>query len=460
MIFGKETPERNGLSVLRIAAFFCLLFFFGALGCKSPQAKVEKQLGPIRAEWQTNVMTQMKPPERPVDWPAAVALMRENNLRLKQARVEITNAHHAVVQIFRDLVPTLNMRAGLSKSVQSLASTSLSDVTFSADSFFNVPGFVNMGARLYAARLYEYRARVAYALAEREQTIALYKLFEGIQEASDSLGRLGAQKANAIAMESVDPWSGKILRSEADLRDLAWQRERKSLQQTAGELFGNRNVEWVFKTNGLPELNYGAAPLDLKNTNRVADLQMRLVAIEYESARAQLLGIKLRYWPELNIFVSGPPIYSRQAGTDIFWDASQVRASADVFWTIDTRGYVSRQLKETKVQQELQRERLRLEAALLVDRLLFTQKIIASTTEQLARVRGQLKLLLAIPPSQTYFAIQQYANDYHSLTSKEVALRRELADLNSLFWFVDDAAWPEQNIRQMDQPMTETEAHP
>jgi hypothetical protein len=449
----------NGLPVLRIASFFCLLFLLGSAGCKSPQTKVEKQLGPIRAEWQTNVLTQMKPPRREVDWPAAVALMRENNLRLKQARVEITNAHHSVVQIFRDLVPTLNLRAGMSKTVQSLASSSFSDVTFSADSFFNVPGFVSMAARLYAARLYEYRTRVAYALAEREQTIALYKLFEGIQEAADSLGRLGAQKANARIMETVDPWSGKLLRSEADLRDLAWQRESKGLQQTAGDLFGNRNVEWIFKTNGLPELNYGVNPLKLSDTNRVADLQMRLVAIEYEAARAQLLGIKLRYWPELNIFVSGPPIYSRQAGTDVFWDASQVRASADVFWTIDTRGYVSRQLKETKVQQELQRERLRLDAALLVDRLLFTQKIIASTSEQLRRVRAQLKLLLAIPPAQTYFAIQQYANDYHSLTTKEVGLRRELADLNTLFWFVDDSAWPGQDLRKIDHPMTESEMH-
>ncbi len=442
---------------MRTAALCCFLLFFGAVGCRSPRTKIEKQLGPIRSEWQTNVLTQTKLPQKVVDWPAAVSLLQENNIRLKTARVEITNAHHSVVQIFRDLVPTLNLRAGMSKSIESLASSSLSDVTFSADSFFNIPGFVNMGARLYAARLYEYRARVAYALAEREQTVALYKLFEGVQEAADSSERLGAQKANAMAMEAVDPWSGKLLRSEADLRDLAWQREKKTLQQTAGDLLGNRNFEWILKTNGLPELNYGAMPLNLMDTNRVGDLQMRLVAIEYEAAHAQLLGIKLRYWPELNIFVSGPPIYSRQAGTDTFWDARQVLASADLFWTIDTRGYVSRQLKETKVQQELQRERLRSDAALLVDRLLFTQKIINSTSEQLRRVRGQLKLLLAIPPAQTYFDIQQYANDYHSLTAKEVGLRRELAELNTLFWFVDDRAWPNQDLRKMDQPNNLTE---
>jgi hypothetical protein len=75
--------------------------------------------------------------------------------------------------------------------------------------------------------------------------------------------------------------------------------------------------------------------------------------------------MKLRYWPELNIFVSGPPVYQRSAGVDRFWDADDVRVSADLFWTLDTRGQLGRAIRQTKRQQELQRERYKEETLAL-----------------------------------------------------------------------------------------------
>ena len=75
------------------------------------------------------------------------------------------------------------------------------------------------------------------------------------------------------------------------------------------------------------------------------------------------------------------------------------------------------------------------------DRLLFTQELIQSVEKQLARVEAQLALLLAVPPAQDYFAIQKYTVDYRSLTQQQLQLKRELSELNALFWFVDDYAW-------------------
>jgi hypothetical protein len=154
-----------------------------------------------------------------------------------------------------------------------------------------------------------------------------------------------------------------------------------------------------------------------------------------------MLGLKLRYWPELNIFVSGPPIYQRNAGTERFWDADDLRMSADLFWTIDTRGHIGRSIRQTKRAHEIQRERQREEALSLMNRLLFTQELTGSVQRQLARVESQLALLLAVPPSQNYFAIQKYAYDYRTLTQQQLQLRRELSELNALFWFVDEQAW-------------------
>ena len=422
----------------------CILALLFA-GC-SPQKKVAQHLNQLRYEWQTNLVHQANLPERVLDWPEAVAIMQENNLALKQARIELINAREAVRQVFKDLIPSLNLRAGVSKQLTSLDRITAEDITFSANSFFSIPGVVNFSARLYTTRLYLLRAEAAYRLAEREQIIDLYRLFIGAEELRENFNRFSVQRATATAMEQVDPFSGRLMLTELQSRELINEREAESLQDRAAVLLGSRDYQWVFSTNGLPELRYHEAPLPLSDTNRVAQLQLKLLAIELEAARATLQGLKLRYWPELNIFITGPPIYQRFSGNEVWWDSDSLRANADLFWTIDTRGQVRRMIRQTARQQALQLERYREETLALMNRLLFTQELINSVELQLRRVNAQLQILLAVPPPQDFLAIQTYAADYRNLTQEQMRLRRELAELNSLFWFVDEAAWAQQVV--------------
>lgn len=395
----------------------------------------------LRVQWSTNLERQVNLPERVLDWPAAVEVMHANNLKLRQTRTDLTNAQEAVRQVFKDLIPSLNLRAGVTKRLTDISAISPDDVTLSADSFFNVPGVVSLYSRFYAARLLEMRTRVVRELTEREQVIELYRTFFNAVELHDQRARLERQRATAHAMEQVDPFTGRLMQTELQSLDLALARDVKGLQDRLSEILGSREYRWVLATNGLPELRYQENPLPLTDTNRVAQMQMRLLAIELEAARAQLLGMKLRYWPELNIFVSGPPIYSRRAGTDRFWDSEDVQASADLFWTIDTRGNLGRSIRQTRRQQDLQKERYRQESLTLMNRLIFTQQLIDSVEAQLGQVESQLAILLAVPPAQNYAALEKYSQDYRNLTLQQIQLRRELSDLNALFWFVDELAW-------------------
>lgn len=411
------------------------------LACRSPQERVGQRMETLRAEWQTNVLRQSQLPVREIDWPGALAELQANNLKLRQARNEVTNSREAVRQIFRDLTPTLNLRAGITKNLESLGSTTLDDITFSADSFFNVPGLVSFGARLYAARLFQLRAEAALELTEREQTVELYKLFLLAQETQLQAEHLGIQRTTASAIREIEPFTGQMMLTETELRKLASTRETETLQHRAAELLGSRAYQWKFVTNGLPDLPYDREPIPLQDPNRVAQLQMKLMAIELEAARAQLNGIKLRYWPELSVFVSGPPIYQRAFGRERFWDAGELRASADMFWYLDTRGYIARQLRQVRRQQSIQQERLRNESVALIDRLLYTQTLIESVREQASQVDRELEILQAVPPAQNYPALMKYADDYRVLAEQQRQLRRELAELNTLFWFVDEDAW-------------------
>ncbi|GEM_PF-1359703 len=424
-----------------LSAFLALAGFLAA--CRSPQERVGERLGDLRLFWQTNLVRQTNLPNRELTWAAAAAKLRANNLKLRQSYNDVVNSREAVRQIFRDLIPTLNLRTGVAKKLNDISNVNFDDVTFSADSFFNVPGLVSFGARLYVSRLMQLRAETAYRLTQREQFITLYKLFWAAQDNQTQQDHLANQRTTANAMEEVDPFTGKLMITELDLKTLTLARDNEAIQQQAGEILGDRTYHWIFRTNDLPDLAYDTQALPLSDTNRVAQLQLKLGAIELEAERAELIGIRLRYWPELNIFVSGPPIYQRALGTDKFWDPGEVRASADLFWYIDTRGYIRRQVRQAKRQHAIQRERLQLENVSLIERLVFTQELLRHTTEKWRQINAQIEVLRQVPPVQNYLSLQKYAADYQFLADQQRDLRRQIAELNTLFWFVDETAWPD-----------------
>jgi hypothetical protein len=84
----------------RIALAFALLIVVISFGCKSPEKNVEKQMGGLRVAWQTNLEHQADLPVRPVDWPAALEILLRNNVKLRQARLEVTNNIENYHQIF------------------------------------------------------------------------------------------------------------------------------------------------------------------------------------------------------------------------------------------------------------------------------------------------------------------------------------------------------------------------
>ena len=424
--------------IFLFVAFFCIVF----AGCRGPQRKIDEHMSDLRQQWDSNIVQQANLPTRMIDWNEAVGIMLARNLKLRQMSNDLVNAREAVRQVFKDLIPQPSVLVGVSELLTEIPGISADDVYMNASAFLSVPGVVNYRARLYAAQLVELRVRSAKELSEREQMIELYRLFFTAEELRQRQLQLETQRATAEAMMQVDPFTGQLMLTEMQTLQLALAREEKGLQDRASDVLSSRDYLWVLSPVGLPDLRYDQEPLPLTDTNRVAQVQMKLLAVELEAARAQLLGLKLRYWPELNITVSGPPLYSRSAGgTERFWDAEELQMTANLQWTLDTRGNLSRTIRQTKRQQELQRERYRQESLALMNRLIFTQQLIASVRQQLEQVEAQLQLMQAVPPAQTFAAIEKYAIDYRALTAQQLQLRRELSELNALFWFVDEYAW-------------------
>lgn len=400
-----------------------------------------KELGGVRDRWQAEVHRQSALPDRSLNWTEAVAWLHQSNHKLRAARTDITNSEEQVDQVFRDLIPNVTLRSGVTKRLTDIGATSVKDVTFSIDSFFNIPGVVNFDARLFAARLGALRAKTAYDLVVREQTIELYKVFLEAEEHSERRNELKLERALANVASKVNELTGESLLSDIETAELTLAKDDDLLQLRIGDLLMSQQFHWVLLTNGLPEFDYQDQPLPLADTNRVAQLQMRLAALELVRGWATLHGIKLQYWPELTIFVSGPTLFQHSSGQNHFWSTKDITASANLFWTLDTRGYIRQALRETKRAQELEYAQLRREAETLIAHLLAAQKLGGSLRDQLRQYDQMLTLFGEMPQSPDLNALVQATDANRSLTDQRLRLRRDLAELNTLFWFVDEDRW-------------------
>lgn len=395
----------------------------------------------LRTHWKADVAHQSALPERRVDWSEAQQLLLASNLKLRSARVDITNSQELARQPYRDLIPTINLRSGVTKSLKNLPATSVDDVTFNVDSFFNVPGVVNFHSRLFSGRLAALRAQTAERLVEREQTIELYKLFLQSRENAEQTAELKLERQLAEAITRSDEISGQVLLKDVQNQEIQLTKSAESLQVSIGDLLGDRRWRWVLVTNGLPELDYAAHPLPLDDTNRVAQLQMKLVALELVRAWAEVRGIKLQYWPEMTIFVTGPSVFQFSSGQSQFTSTADVVGSADLFWALDTRGYVGQQLRITKRSQALQKAQLQRDSLDLIDRLLAARRLETSLRDEAAQMDRLMSFLEKVPPDTDVSSILQRAETNRTLHFQRARLRRELAELNTVFWFVDEQRW-------------------
>jgi len=80
-------------------------------GCLSPGKKVAGEMPALHQRWQADVAHQSALPERSLDWPAALAMMRADNGKMRTARNDITNSLELARQVFKDLIPSVDLRS-------------------------------------------------------------------------------------------------------------------------------------------------------------------------------------------------------------------------------------------------------------------------------------------------------------------------------------------------------------
>jgi hypothetical protein len=448
----------NAYSSLLTVFLLCSVFF--VTSCRTPQETLPATWANIENQWR-ETLEQDYNPEQPValSWNDALARMREHNIKLQRAKLDIQRSKDNISQVYWNLMPLLNVQLRANTRLQDISSISWSNLTFDINSFINIPGLANMQSNLFGARLSLLRAELALLLAEREQTIELYQAFREFQILQQRLSFLEFSEQQANLWRNIDPFQSARQREELRKLRRSLEQQSDNLQQTLHRLIGLSPHWWQPQPETLPEWNYLKHPLVLEDMKQTGFLQSLLLATELEGEAARIQGIRLMYWPDLSISVTGPPLYQVANNKDKFWDAGEVQAFATVFWQVDTQGRIRRHLKQVEMESSIQQQELKLQSVEQARRLQQAQLLYADYVKELENLNKDLQWLQELlqagqgaDPVRNLQAVQ-------TLADERTLLQQRIDEIVSMFWFVDERRWTFDSSHYLPEPTTAPHEH-
>lgn len=434
---------------LRLAPLVALLALALA-GCASPSTRLaEREADRADAYREAAARSQTLTPA-PLTFTDALASLREHNLELLAARHAIISAEENARQVYKDLLPGANLTASLSRSVTDLANLSRSDLAYSAFAYVNIPGLIQLRLRQYGSRLELIRARWTHELKERELTVQL-------REAFLRADLLASRRRSLLASLQWETAASPLAGFEADPRGIeresilySLRTEADALQLALAQLVGDDSSLWQPVLSDLPALDYATSPPDYADTTRYGQLFRQLQALDVEAIHLRERGVKLRYWPDLRLSLTSPPLYQYAGGTTSSWDVDQVLFSANTSVPLDIQGNISRQLRETRRARDLQFARMAEQLNITLQRLSASRDALALTARRLRIAELRLEGLRTLPLTQSPDTVRQNLDRLLRLDEQRATLLLERARLEHLFWILDESRWPRPDWETLD----------
>lgn len=272
--------------------------------------------------------------EEVITWDEAVRVSLSKNLELRRAQLAIDNADRSVKRIFLDMIPGVNLDMMITKDLEGLQDLSSSDVEYRTNILFNFPSLTRVPIDYYTAKASVYRAKKTLELKQRE---IVSKLYRGARE------YVAAYDAYKLQKESV------LYNDETEIRKIEtdWLDKRKQLSSQIALVMGDVSKVWIIDPRTIPVVNWNR----YKTASKKLDiLVLTMLAMEIEASRLNMLGIKMQYFPELNINFYSPSLFSSTAGTysGIYASSGDVRVNMALSWRLDTQLRIWYQLKSAK----------------------------------------------------------------------------------------------------------------
>ena len=434
---------------MKITFVHLIAFFLSISGCKKVHNNLNKQFERVEKIYSKTYDQNKIRESRNVGWELALKMMLENNLELQRAEDSLERAKESKAQIYWDLVPTLRFSTNLSKALSEVGEVDSEDLRFSIFSTINFPGLINLYSRKYTALLGEIKAGWDLELKTRQLTIHLRELFLEYK----------AFETRKLNVEKTQLWNAKVNKKPADLlvstpEEILVEQQafnirisENRLSQSISKILGNFDFSWELNASEIPSLDYVNNPLDLNHTKRLGVLLRQKQAADLEALRLTEFSTKLRYFPDLNLGVSSPPLYRVGNGYESTFSADDLIFRASSGFSLDTSLRVTRQLKNVRRQIEFQNRFMREEIREQIQRAFLAQQEIILVDRELNLAQLRLETLDSQPRSAELDQVRIFLEKRFVLIERISNLQLRKARLEGGFWLLDESAWKNLDTR-------------
>lgn len=273
---------------------------------------------------------------RELSWAEALAYADRNNLELRKARNEIRNARRNVKRVFLQLVPLVNLGYYYNRALAGNGENYYSEnYDYNINVIFNIPALTRLPVDYYVAELALFRAEKNLEIKRRE---IFSKIFRATRDAETD------RRAYELERDAIFGDSAESRRAELDkTREIELHEE----WMTLAALFSDASRRWRIA----PE---DAEKIGSEDFARVAaqidPLVLTLMATELEASRLSQIGIKINYFPTVQVNFYSPSLFSYSGGTNSGFTGrgKDLRMELDFFLQLDTRLNTWFSLQEAK----------------------------------------------------------------------------------------------------------------
>jgi len=396
-------------------------------GCVSVRQELAHEQAGLEQAWRAQAAQPASQAPRSLTWEAALEQLRAHNPKVRAADLEVLRAEEAFDQTKRSLIPMADLQAGYNRGLKYGTTDGFDPFYFAATLFFDVPGLINYKTRYEASVLSLTHAQLMRELAWREQAIELYRLARADAKFAELAQHYNKRRATAAELAATAPRLAAAERSQVAALEQKLVAERAETQARLGDILGLPGANLVVTTEERPALAYETTTAR-PAPEQLAHLPLRLAAVELVALRARELGVKLRAWPEVNVSVSSPTLYRRNAAQNDYWSSQDVIVGLNAFWTLDTQGRNASEARLAAAERAARHEVLAQESARIVAKLHNALDGLSRTDTKLADVRQAL--------------VDAPAGVRAPLLAARDALEDERAQWALVLWFFDDARWP------------------
>ncbi len=346
----------NPLRLSNIPSGLWRLVAAGTIGCWvlvlascSIEKRVQERVEQISAAVEKQPDVEQLP-TRTMSWNAAVAFAMENNLDIRRAKLAIEDSERRVRRVYMDMIPGVNLDALLTKDVGKLGSVTGDDIGYHTNILFNVPSLTQIPITYYSAKASLFRANKALEMKKRE---IVSKIYKNVRSTEIGLMQYQFSKQEAQVKEKTDGTVSNV--------DLEWKEKSRTLSMELLSLMGDTSCRWKVDPQTVPALSWDRYKVA---SQKLDNLVLAMMAMEIEASRLNLLGIKMQYFPSLNVNFYSPSLFTSTGGTygGVFADSGDMFVNMSLSWQVDTKLSIWDSLQSAKASHALLEKEVHLRA--------------------------------------------------------------------------------------------------